>query len=271
MTRLCEADICDIRNNLFEYDKILKRKIGANLSEIAAYAVNMDLKILRKKFIKEKIAVIPITTGLGIIKGFSETVCSIINFLGIESFVTNKSDVAGIGEAINRGATQLFIADDDTCSLINLRQNIVADNSICTGMGFAAALTYKLKSVNKKTVVVLGAGPVGRSATKFLVEHGADVILYDIDEEKSNLLKNEEHVKIVSNITQALKENNIYFEATTALNVIKDEYIDENTIIAAPGIPLGISKKVFDNYKDNVIHDALEIGVASMVFFALRR
>ncbi len=107
MTRLVEKDIAAIRERLYDYDQVLKKKTGGGLAEIAAAAAGEKLSVLQAELKQERIGIIPLTTGMGIIGGFSDTVQSIFAFLGIDCFVTECTDVAGMNEALAAGATLL--------------------------------------------------------------------------------------------------------------------------------------------------------------------
>lgn len=266
MTRLVEKDIAAIRERLYDYDQVLKKKTGGGLAEIAAAAAGEKLSVLQAELKQERIGIIPLTTGMGIIGGFSDTVQSIFAFLGIDCFVTECTDVAGMNEALAAGATEIFLADDVTCSLMDLSQQKSVDNSVCTGRGFAAALAMKAGCLQGRNITVLGAGPVGAGAVNTLLAHGAEVVLYDIDEEKTRPFLGMSGVTVVSSAEEALQKSDIYFEATTAADTIRLTDMDERTLVAAPGVPLGVSRRAMEHRHEQVIHDVLEIGVASMVF-----
>lgn len=269
MTRLREDDICHISHRMQVYNQELIKKVGGGLDIIAAHAAETDLAVIEKNRVKEVVGIVPITTGDGIIGGFSKTIESIFSFLGVKCFVTEQTDVAGMAEAATKGATMLFIADDITCSLIHMRTGSVADNSVCTGKGFAAALMMKIGDLKGKSITVLGAGPVGTGAVNALVAHGADVVVYDILPEKTAQFKHHPHVKIADSLDSALRQSKIYFEATTTAHTITAEYVNDDVTIAAPGVPLGVDEVSVEKYEDNIIHDVLEIGVASMLFTIL--
>ena len=129
MTRLVEEDINTLIINLKAYDGTLKQQTGMALVDIAMGAVGR-----KRPFRSLKVAVIPVNSGLGIIDGFSDTVC------GIDAYVTQSTDVGGIQEAYRMGAEMIFMADDDVCSAFAVGSNAYSDNGYATGIGFAAAL-----------------------------------------------------------------------------------------------------------------------------------
>ena len=91
------------------------------------------------------LGIVPISSGEGIISGFSQLLFEI-------------SDI-------------LLWAYDDTFLAKNIKQHFTSENGWATGLGFAVALDL-LASIHRyeKKVVVLGAGPVGRSAAQYLTE-----------------------------------------------------------------------------------------------------
>lgn len=268
VTLLKSKDIVGISEKLVQYDKELCEKTGKSLSGIAAYAVNAKNKSINFKDVL--IGIVPVTCGSGIINGFSETVKCIVETVGFNCFVTQNKDVSGLEEAYKKKAKVIFIADDDKFIAINTCNNKVAENSFNTGRGYAAALDLMSKGLTGKTVVLIGTGPVGFGAVSFMMESGARILVYDILKQKAESLKKSfPEVEIITDLNRALKDNNLIFDATYAKNIIAKEHIDDNTLISAPGIPLGLREECFPIIKDRLIHDVLEIGVATMLFDSL--
>jgi pyrrolysine biosynthesis protein PylD len=169
MTRLKESDIAEISIELARYNKSLVDSFNIGLADIAAYAAGKRPGELSNVLGKTAIGVVPITSGQGVISGFSDTVSSIIKFLGGQAFVTDKPDVGGIAEAMGTGAEVLFLADDDHFVALHLKNGQVIGNSEATGRGYAAALLL-MAAGTKKNVLVIGAGPVGLGAASFLLK-----------------------------------------------------------------------------------------------------
>ena len=265
MTRLAEHDICYIVERLERYDTILREKTGGGLMDIAAFAVNSAAADLQDAGAEQTIGIVPITAGQGIISGFSDAVRGILAFLGAQAFVTRTTDVAGLAEAAAHGATAVFMADDQTCSLIDLRTGRVADNSLSTGKGFAAALAMKAGSLQGKSVGLLGAGPVGYGAAQALTSHGAHVYVYDCQAEPLRKFSHMAGAEIVASAAAALAKSDYYFEATTASATIQVNDFHDTTLVAAPGVPLGVTAEAMKRYGNRVISDTLEIGVATML------
>ena len=265
MTRLVENDICNILDQLECHDQELRQKTGGGLLDIAAFAAGVSKQTVETAKDRQRIGIVPITSGQGLIPRFSETIRGILRFLGVSAFVTRETDVAGMAEAAAAGATSVFMADDATCSLIDLRTGRVSDNSLCTGRGFAAALAMRAGSLQGRVVGVLGAGPVGFGAVRALTDFGAEVVIYDCNAEKLERFYGMPHVCCAGTAQEALQAGEFYFEATTSRNTICLSDFSASTLVAAPGVPLGVETQAMERYGDRVLHDALEIGVAAMV------
>ncbi|KFD41417.1 FAD-dependent oxidoreductase [Peptococcaceae bacterium SCADC1_2_3] len=271
MTRLREEDVLYIAESLKEYDKQLVKNVGKSLAGIAAHAIGRTEKEIYDLHHATSVAIIPVTCGEGIINGFSGSVQKIIEHLGFTAFVTGHKDVGGLAEAVKKGAKVIFLADDDHFVAINISTGrVVVDNGEATGKGYAAALDLMSGGLREREVLLLGAGPVGTGAAAFMSGHGARVFVYDVELEKAeNLKKTVPGVQIVRDFYEALPEYKLLFDATPAPEIIVKEYVREDTMISAPGIPLGLSQGCLPLMADRLIHDALEIGVAAMLFEAL--
>lgn len=259
MTRLVEADIRPILVNLKKYDGTVKQQTGMALMDIAMQAAG-----LKKPFPHMKTAVVPVTSGLGIIDGFSAAVCGILSCFGIDAFVTEKTDVGGIQEAYKNGAELIFMADDDVCSAFSLREGVYSDNGYATGIGFAAALKAAMdrRKGTERKVLVLGLGPVGCAAAEYLQESGCEVWVYDSQEGVLNSFIPKHPGIRAFNGRQPKKAFPYIYDATPVANVILREDVTKQTVIAAPGIPLGVETEA--KQVAEVIHNPLELGILTM-------
>lgn len=60
------------------------------------------------------------------------------------------------------------------------------------------------------------------------------------------------------------------YSACPAENVIEPKHITRDTKIAAPGIPLGVQGIGLEQFfKERLLHDSLQIGVATMLWDVL--
>lgn len=270
MTRLREEDVCHVGTMLSGYDQHLLECVGKGLAGIAAHSVGRSSAEFAKTQTDISIAVVPIAYGQGIICGFSQTVQEIVKFLGFTVFVTYQHNIAGLAEAVAKGAKIVFMADDDNFVAINVANGKAVDNGEATGRGYAAALDLMAGGLDGKQVLIIGAGPVGTGAAQFLVGRGARITAYDKNEAKITILKRLiRDLEVVPCLKEGLSKCKLVFEATPAANTIDTSHITPDTMIAAPGIPLGLDQQGRLLLGDRLIHDVLEIGVATMLFTVL--
>jgi pyrrolysine biosynthesis protein PylD len=138
-----------------------------------------------------QVAVIPVTSGDGVIGGFSEAVCGIAMHMGADAGVTQAPDVAGLAEAYERKADVLMLSDDARFVAVNTLTRRVSDNAELTARGFAAGLDLMTGGLRGSAVLVIGCGPVGRAAAKVLAAMGAAVALCDSVPGRSRALAEE--------------------------------------------------------------------------------
>ena len=251
------------------YDSELIENTGLSLRQIACAAAGIAEKDAIEKAANNKAAVIPVTVGEGIIPSFSTAVQSIIQQLGFQAVVTAETDVAGIAEGIAAGANILFMADDKKFIALNVLTGAVADNGEATGKGFVAALNGMAEGLQGKEVLVLGAGPVGASAIASLKKLGAMVALFEIDKTKVEKLKDDPGIMIEPDQKKALAKYRYIIDATPQGGFIELDDMHPDAKIACPGMPLGLTTAASSSLKDRLIHDPLQIGVATMMTMAL--
>ncbi|HZK83265.1 MAG TPA: 3-methylornithyl-N6-L-lysine dehydrogenase PylD [Desulfosporosinus sp.] len=269
MTRLKQDDVIKIATTLEEYNAELVRMTGCSLREIATYAVGKGVS--EDNVRRLKVAVIPMTCGQGVIEGFVESVASIIGYLGFNAVITKSQDAGGVAEAIQNGSDILFMADDDRFVAVNVRTGKVSDNGEATGKGYVAGLVHMCDGVEGKKVLVIGAGPVGTGAALALKRFGAEVSIYDIDLPASQklsevLIKQGYAAEIETDLDAALGSHCILMDACPGTDLIKLQHLSDYTIIAAPGIPLGVEAAGVGQLSKRLLHDPLQIGVATMIF-----
>ena len=59
-------------------------------------------------------------------------------------------------------------------------------------------------------------------------------------------------------------------DATPANGIIRARDIASQSYIAAPGVPLGVSSRALEKGSDRILHDPLQIGVATMAMAAVK-
>lgn len=276
MTRLTQADIQDIPGRLEAYDDTLLSMTGTDLAGVGCRAYDLDRTVFREAAADMTIASVPVTWGLGIIGGFAESVRAIAAHLGFNAFVTAGTDVAGFSEAAERGADLVLLSDDDDFQAIHFKAGISVDNSRATGRVFAAALDLMACGLDGKKTLVIGCGPVGRQAGLELLRRGAVLCLADSVPDKA--LRTAQDLQQLANcevhvghdLHQALLQHQYILEATPAAGIIDAEHVAGSTLIAAPGVPLGLTPRAIREAAGRLLHDKLQLGVAAMLAAAIK-
>ncbi|MCQ2078879.1 MAG: 3-methylornithyl-N6-L-lysine dehydrogenase PylD [archaeon] len=264
MTRLTDNDVKSISDTLGELEKFLLEKTGRTIKKVACEAVGMwEYAIDTKEY---TVAVVPVTSGLGVISNFSESVRDVCKWLGMDAYVTETTDVTGLAEAITKQPDIIMMADDYEFIAYNLKMKKYADNSMCTAKGYIAALDGACDSVIKKEVLVVGAGRVGSRAAKLLLARGAKVTITDVDVEKAYAVqKDNPAAKVAEDVAEAIRNADLIINASPAH--IDTENIREGAIISSPGVPHTFDEAAYAKAK-TIIHDPLVIGTAVMVMQA---
>lgn len=274
MTRLKSNDIADISAELKRYDQALMVRTGLPLLGIACHAAGVDQDRVRRRMATARVGVIPMTCGLGIIGGFARSVSRITAHIGFTTFVTEATDAAGLAEAYERKAAIVMLADDNRFVAINTENRRVVDNAELTARGYAAGLDLMAGGVAGKRCLVIGCGPVGQYAVQALIGLGAAVSLHDLDGRRCTRVaescgkENSAVIRIEKSLDAALESHRLVFDATTAAAIIDTDHIFPDTLIAAPGMPLGLSDRARVKAGDRLLHDPLQIGVACMAVAA---
>ena len=276
MTRLTAEDITSISDELQAYDEELIAKTGCTLAGIACRAAGVGEAAIKEAAGKIRVGVVPITFGRGIISGFGETVADIVSHVGCQAFVTRQADVAGWAEAFDKKADILMFADDDRFVAIDVVHRRIVDNAMATAKGFVAGLDLMVSGLKQKNVLVLGCGHVGQAAAQALVKQNSLVSIYDINssicQEFAAGIKQvlNTQINIEKELDHALKNHQFIIDAAPAADIIREHHISELTHISAPGVPLGLDEKAQPKISNRVLHDPLQIGVATMIAFALK-
>jgi len=271
MTRLTTADIRSIPEYMEPYDAELVRKTGLNLKGIACRTWGVSEADFEKKTATTTVAVIPVSWGQGVIQGFSEAVEAIVRHLGLDVFITREKNVNGLYEAAARKADIVMLSDDDQFAAIHLRTGKSVDNSKATGKIFAEGLGLMAGGLEKRTAVVVGCGPVGGSAALKMLTLGAKLVIVEIELEKAYRfvrdagLESDDRVTIVDNIEGVMEKSGLILDASPAANIIARENLATGAMVAAPGVPMGLTKRAYLSMGDRVLHDPLQLGVAAMV------
>ncbi len=267
MTRLKSDWIKELGKTASEWNLRLKEMTGAGYIELAAYiSGNSEEKILQAAE-EYKVAVIPVTSGDGIINTFSEAVAAIASSMGFDAFVTKKTDVDGIYEAYMNDADIMFMADDARYIAMSTRNGIACDNNIATAYGFSEILCRMAGEIKGKNVAVLGYGIIGELMAEYLAGKGAYVYIYEKKQELRQKIEDSGYSWIEDE--KKLKAFDYIADATCTGSWLSKNMLSENAVIAAPGIPFSLDSESAAEMEGRYVHDLLEIGTAVMLGMAV--
>jgi 3-methylornithyl-N6-L-lysine dehydrogenase len=287
VTRLTEDDVRGLTAGLLRFESGLVEVSGLTLRTLAARTVAVDAATstlghaaavpaaapppapapdVRTDAV---FACVPVTTGEGLISGFSECVAVILSHMGWRASVTAQADVRGIQEAVDGGAEVFFIADDHRFVAVNVRGGRCVDDDPATAHGYVTALEAAAGELAERPVLLLGLGPVGRAAAERLLARGARLSVVEPDCERVELAGAQgldfEHVELA----EGLRDADLIFDATPAPAVIRDSQVGPRTIAAVPGVPSAFTVAAQARLGVRHIHEPLAIGVAVMAARAL--
>jgi pyrrolysine biosynthesis protein PylD len=182
-------------------------------------------------------------------------------------FKTEGTDVAGFSEAVRRRGNLIFAADDEVFAAFNLEKMRTVYNSDATGRAYAAALELIAKGLGAEPVSVIGVGKVGSAAVDYLTRKGAHIHVFDFNRAKVDYIR-AAHSRLVTpcdSVEECFKRARLILLAAPARNIVHENMIREDTVVSAPAIPLGLTKDALKKISwKNLIHDPLELGVATM-------
>ena len=277
MTRLQTNDIAKITAQLQAYDEELVSKTGHTLRQIACHAVGLEEREVGTIPSTLSVGVVPIEWGQGVIEGFCDATAGILKHLGFRAFVTEKSDLLGLAEACAAKADVVFCSDDDDFVAISIQTSQYVHNADATGKGFVAGLDLMAGGLRGRKVAVIGCGPVGRSAVLAVLSRGATVSIYDTNADISSEFINSvsgpdsSRISIAADIEVALTNHPLVVDATPAAGIIRAKNISTKSYIAAPGMPLGVSRHALEKVSDRILHDPLQLGVATMAMAVVKQ
>jgi 3-methylornithyl-N6-L-lysine dehydrogenase len=276
MTRLRSEDVEHIPRGLKAYDQMLLAKTGHSLSGVACHALELDDRSFAEFAKSCKVCVVPVTCGQGLIKHFCAAVSGIIRHLGFHAVVAKRPDVAGIAEALENKADLVLLADDERFVAINVHTNYISDNTEMTARGFVAGLSLMAKGLQGKDVLVIGCGGVGRYSVKVLAAMGVSVYVCDVDAQLCLTLQKEmmDEQSTVIQIDNDWRvrpgKYSCLIDATPSVDVIDASVVTQDSYLAVPGVPCGLSKETRAKLSGRYLHDPLQIGVACMVVDACK-
>jgi pyrrolysine biosynthesis protein PylD len=263
MTRLKQENL--LFRDLKKYDCELEEKTGKTLAQLVQEGAGLTQTL--EMFTREKTAVIPITAGLGMITGFTAAVESILKHLGLNVKITENTDIAGISEALDWGASLLFCADDKIFFALDMRSGNYVDNALATAEMFMLAVNHLAGGLQGKDTLILGLGKVGNACLLSALEKRAKVYVYDkLPEKCTDAAGKYPGVSPVKeSLMSACRKAQVIIDASPEGSFIRDEWLSDDVVIGAPGVPLGLEEKAYNRLFKRVIHDCLPLGVAGMV------
>lgn len=271
MTRLTSADVQPLNGSLVSYDQYLLDATGHDLADLALMTAGLPAEEATRSALGAlRLAVVPITSGLGLIGGFAQSVCAILDHLGCRTFVTTATDVAGLAAATRLKPAAIFLSDDADFMALDVARGTAVHNTPATALGFVAGLACMAGGLEGRKVLLLGCGPVGCAAAEELLQRGAKLVLYDHQADCSNLLRERlipeyaTRVEIAASFRDATAGVDLLFDATNRGDHIDAEVITKHTRIAAPGMPCGVTAAARRRLGHRLLHDPLQIGVATM-------
>ncbi|MDM8542088.1 3-methylornithyl-N6-L-lysine dehydrogenase PylD [Desulfococcaceae bacterium HSG9] len=275
MTRLKTDDFKNSVANLDAYDSELTNKTGYSLRGVACCAEDVNEVEILPLLRNISVGVVPVTSGKGVIGGFCEALKTIACHIGCRAFVTQTSDLSGLVEAFEKGADIILSADDDRFIAFHAQSRRTVDNATATGKAYAVGLDLMSGGVKGLDVLVIGCGPVGRGAAEKLIALGAQVSVYDIENDISNRLADDladsfdTKVLTAIKLESALTCHKLIIDASPAQNIIQTRHITPDTYISVPGVPHGLSEEARLKNSNRFLHDPLQLGVATMLAGAL--
>ena len=178
-----------------------------------------------------------------------------------------------IGRSISAQMRADLFSGRNSFVAIHTRAITVVSNTAATGAGYAWGLRQMAGGVSGKTVLVIGCGPVGRSAAQRLRWPWGPVSIHDVDRAKA---ASWQHSELLTSI-RAEEDFRRPWRATRSSSMRRRQLGSSTPMrrprnfISAPGVPIGFTAEAVAKASDRVLHDFLEIGVATMAALALGR
>jgi 3-methylornithyl-N6-L-lysine dehydrogenase len=267
VTRLTTEDVKALSDGLGEFESGLRDITGLGLRELAMNTAAHPPVCV--PLYGARLAVVPVTSGEGVIGGFSDCVVAILRHLGGDAWVTTQSDVRGIQEAYDGAADVVFLADDFRFIALNTRNARCVDDDPATADGYVTALEAAAGSLFSRHVLLLGLGPVGRAAALRLVSCGAAVEVVEPDQARLRAaLDTGLRVQAVT-LADGLARCDLIFDATPSAGFIDAGDVSSSTVAAVPGLPSAFTPAAQAVLGARHLHEPLAIGVAVMAARAL--
>lgn len=268
MTRLTEDDVRGLTADLRAFEDGLCKLTGLDLVALAQRAAGAGAAG-RDRLRAARVAVVPVSAGLGFIPGFADCVAAIVGHLGCEVGVTEQADVRGLQQAAGDGAEVIFAADDYRFVALNIRTGVCIDDDPATADGFAHALDAACGGVEGRNVLVLGLGPVGQAAARCLAGLGAAVLAAEADAARAAAATAVGVPFAPVDLHDGLQRSELVFDATPAADIVDAGWVRAACYAAVPGMPSAFTAAAQAALGERHIHEPLAVGVAVMTVRAL--
>lgn len=267
MTRLTEADVTALTRDLEAFEARLREATGLDLRTLALRSTIEEDRCVGLR--GSRMAAVPMSSGEGVIPGFTECVVAILQHLGCDAWATTQPDVRGMEAAVAAGAEILFLADDQRFIALSLTKASVVDDDPATADGYATALRAAAGDLEGRDVLLLGLGPVGRAAARRLTAFGASVLVSEPDGERISTAR-EVGIEVEPvDLAAGLARCDLIFDASPAAGIIDAGDLKPGTIAAVPGVPSAFTAAAQEALGVRHIHEPLAVGVAVMAARAL--
>jgi len=267
VTRLTTDDVKALSDRLGEFEAGLRDITGLGLRELAMSTVAHPPVCV--PLYGARVAAVPVTSGEGVIDGFSDCVVAILRHFGCDAWVTAQPDVRGIQEAYDAAAEVVFLADDHRFIALNTGNGRCVDDDPATADGYVTALEAAAGGLFSRDVLLLGLGPVGRAAARRLVRRGAKVEVVEPDQARLQAALDIGLKLRPVTLAEGLARCELIFDATPSAGFIDAGDVSSSTVAAVPGMPSAFTAAAQDVLGARHIHEPLAIGVAVMMARAL--
>jgi pyrrolysine biosynthesis protein PylD len=268
MTRLKGEDLVAIPTSFTLYQNKIQALLGTDLIGLAASALDLSPEQARSALSGRLVAVVPRTTGQGLIPGFSEALATIAAHMGLEAVIT-APDLEGFREAKRIGASLMLSSDDDLFLARSLKEGdgSVSENGDATGRGYAQALwLLSSGSIAGQEALVAGCGYVGMAAAQRLSQLGVRPIIMDLDEGLARWVAGVVPGALPwePSLVRVPQDYRFFLDATPSDRPWPQELMPPDSYLAAPGMPMAFR----ESPGLKIWHDPLETGTAVMLLEA---
>jgi pyrrolysine biosynthesis protein PylD len=267
MTRLTETDVTALTSELVMVEERLRDATGLGLRDLALRTATGDDRCVQLH--GARVAAVPVTSGEGVIGGFSACVVATLLHLGCDAWVTAQPDVRGVQAAVAAGAEVLFLADDHRFIALNVTKGHSVDDDPATADGYVTALEAAAGGLEGREVLVLGLGPVGRAAVRRLAARGAAVFVAEPDDERVTAAHEVGLAFEATALAGGLARCDLIFDASPAADIIDAGDVRPQTVAAVPGMPSAFTVAAQEVLGVRHMHEPLAVGVAVMAARAL--